>query len=75
MIGGDQAIFEKVKPYLEAMGKRLYYCGTAGMGLQAKLTQNLILCNIMMAFNEGMVLATKGGVDPKLMLEILLDIL
>jgi 3-hydroxyisobutyrate dehydrogenase/2-hydroxy-3-oxopropionate reductase len=24
-----------------------------------------------MAFNEGMVLATKGGVDPKLMLEIL----
>ena len=24
-----------------------------------------------MAFNEGMVLATKGGVDPQLMLEIL----
>jgi len=41
------------------------------MGLQAKLTQNLILGNILMAFNEGMVLATKGGVDPKLMLEIL----
>ena len=41
------------------------------MGLQAKLTQNLVLSNILMAFNEGMVLATKGGVDPKLMLEIL----
>ena len=41
------------------------------MGLQAKLTQNLILSNILMAFNEGMVLATKGGMDPKLMLEIL----
>jgi 3-hydroxyisobutyrate dehydrogenase-like beta-hydroxyacid dehydrogenase len=71
MIGGDQAVFENIKPYLEAMGKRLYFCGAAGMGLQAKLTQNLILCNIMMAFNEGMVLATKGGVDPKLMLDIL----
>jgi 3-hydroxyisobutyrate dehydrogenase/2-hydroxy-3-oxopropionate reductase len=43
----------------------------AGMGLQAKLTQNLILSNLLMAFNEGMVLATKGGVDPELMLEIL----
>ena len=53
------------------MGKRLYYCGGPGMGLQAKLTQNLILCNLMMAFNEGMVLAAKGGVDPNLMLEIL----
>jgi 3-hydroxyisobutyrate dehydrogenase-like beta-hydroxyacid dehydrogenase len=71
MIGGDQATYEKVKPLLEPMGKRLYYCGGPGMGLQAKLSQNLILSNILMAFNEGMVLAAKGGVDPKLMLEIL----
>ena len=71
MIGGDPAVYEKLKPYLEPMGKRLYYCGGPGMGLQAKLTQNLILSNIIMAFNEGMVLAAKGGVDPKLMLEIL----
>jgi 3-hydroxyisobutyrate dehydrogenase-like beta-hydroxyacid dehydrogenase len=71
MIGGSEAVFEKIKPYLEPMGKRLYYCGPAGLGLQAKLTQNLILANICMAFNEGMVLAVKGGVDPKLMLDIL----
>jgi 3-hydroxyisobutyrate dehydrogenase-like beta-hydroxyacid dehydrogenase len=71
MVGGDQAVFERTKPFFEPMGKRLYYCGAAGMGLQAKLTQNLILSNILMAFNEGMVLATKGGVEPKLMLDIL----
>ncbi|HEY1340095.1 MAG TPA: NAD(P)-dependent oxidoreductase [Bryobacteraceae bacterium] len=71
MVGGDQAVFEKVKPYFEPMGKRLYYCGGPGMGLQAKLSQNLILANLMMAFNEGMVLATKGGVSPQLMLDIL----
>jgi 3-hydroxyisobutyrate dehydrogenase/2-hydroxy-3-oxopropionate reductase len=71
MIGGDQAVYEKSKPSFEPMGKKLYYCGAAGMGLQAKLTQNLILANILMAFNEGMVLAVKGGVDPKLMLDIL----
>ena len=71
MIGGDQAVFEKVRPLLDPMGKKIYYCGAQGMGLQAKLTQNLVLSNILMAFNEGMVLATKGGMDPKLMLEIL----
>jgi 3-hydroxyisobutyrate dehydrogenase-like beta-hydroxyacid dehydrogenase len=71
MVGGDSAVFEKTKPFFEPMGKRLYYCGGPGLGLQAKLTQNLILSNILMAFNEGMVLATKGGVDPKLMLDIL----
>lgn len=71
MIGGDREVFERVKPWLEAMGKRLYYCGGAGMGLHAKLSQNLILSNILQAFNEGMVLATRAGVDPELMLDIL----
>ena len=71
MIGGDKEVFERVRPYFEPMGKRLYYCGGPGMGLHAKLTQNLILSNILQAFNEGMVLASKAGVDPELMLEIL----
>jgi 3-hydroxyisobutyrate dehydrogenase-like beta-hydroxyacid dehydrogenase len=71
MIGGDEAAFTRVKPWFEPMGKRLFYCGGPGLGLQAKLTQNLILSNLLVAFSEGMVLATKGGVDPDLMLEIL----
>jgi 3-hydroxyisobutyrate dehydrogenase-like beta-hydroxyacid dehydrogenase len=71
MVGGDQAAFEKARQYFEVMGKVFYYCGAAGQGLQAKLTQNLILANIMQAFAEGMVLATKGGIEPALMLDIL----
>ncbi|MBV9745376.1 MAG: NAD(P)-dependent oxidoreductase [Acidobacteriia bacterium] len=71
MIGGRREVFEKVKPLFEPMGKRLYYCGGPGLGLQAKLSQNLILSNLLIAFNEGMVLAAKGGIDPKLMLDIL----
>ena len=71
MIGGDKSVFERIKPYFEVMGKRLYYCGGPGMGLHAKLTQNLILSNILQAFNEGMVLAKRAGVEPELMLDIL----
>jgi len=71
MIGGDKAIFDKAKPYFDLMGKVFYYCGGSGQGLQAKLTQNLILANLMQAFVEGLVLSTKGGIDPQLMLEIL----
>jgi 3-hydroxyisobutyrate dehydrogenase-like beta-hydroxyacid dehydrogenase len=71
MVGGDKDVFERVRPYFEPMGKQFYYCGGPGMGLEAKLTQNLTLANMMMAFNEGMVLATKAGVDPALMVEIL----
>lgn len=71
MIGGDQKVFERVKPYFDVMGKQFYFCGGPGMGLQAKLTQNLILASIQQAFNEGIVLSTKGGIAPDLMVEIL----
>jgi 3-hydroxyisobutyrate dehydrogenase-like beta-hydroxyacid dehydrogenase len=71
MVGGDRDVFERVRPVFNAMGKSLYYCGGSGMGLRAKLTQNLILGNILQAFNEGLVVSTKAGVDPELMLDIL----
>lgn len=71
MIGGDREAFEEARPLFEAMGKAFYYCGGAGMGLHAKVTQNLILGNLLQAFNEGLVLSTKAGVDPQIMLEIL----
>jgi 3-hydroxyisobutyrate dehydrogenase-like beta-hydroxyacid dehydrogenase len=71
MIGGDRHVFERTKPFFEIMGKKFYFCGGPGQGLQAKLTQNLILANLMQAFNEGMALSTKGGIDPALMLDIL----
>jgi 3-hydroxyisobutyrate dehydrogenase-like beta-hydroxyacid dehydrogenase len=71
MIGGDQAVFERARPYFEIMGKLFYHCGGPGAGLQAKLTQNLVLANLFQGFAEGIVLATKGGVAPQLMLEIL----
>jgi len=71
MVGGDKEAFERVRPYFEPLGKLLYYCGGAGMGLLAKLAQNLFQANVLQAFNEGIVLSTKAGIDPDLMLEIL----
>ncbi len=71
MIGGDEGVFESVRPFFECMGTNLYYCGGQGMGLHAKLSQNLVLANMLQGFVEGMVLSTKAGVPPKLMFEIL----
>ena len=43
------------------MGTNLYYCGKQGMGLHAKLSQNLVLANMLQGFVEGIVLATKAA--------------
>jgi 3-hydroxyisobutyrate dehydrogenase-like beta-hydroxyacid dehydrogenase len=71
MIGGPKDVFERVRAYFLPMGKNLFYCGGPGMGLHAKLSQNLVLASMMQGFVEGMVLATKAGVDPELMFQIL----
>lgn len=71
MIGGEERVYKAMLPLLQVMGKKLYYCGGPGMGLHAKLSQNLVLSNILQAFNEGLVLSTKAGVPPALMLDIL----
>ncbi len=70
MIGGETSVYERVKPWLEAMGKQLYYCGGPGMGLQAKLSQNMLLGSMLQAFNESFVLAAKAGVDLNQLLDI-----
>jgi 3-hydroxyisobutyrate dehydrogenase/2-hydroxy-3-oxopropionate reductase len=71
MVGGDKAVFDRAKPYMEIMGKLFYYCGPAGQGLKAKVTQNLVGASIMQCFAEGLVLATKAGIAPELMIDIL----
>ncbi len=71
MAGGDKEVFERIRPLFDPMGKQVYYCGPQGMGLRVKLSQNLIQSNILQAFVEGIVLSTKAGVDPELMLDIL----
>jgi 3-hydroxyisobutyrate dehydrogenase-like beta-hydroxyacid dehydrogenase len=71
MVGGDEKVFERIRPWFGPMGTSLYYCGKAGMGLGAKLSQNLIIGNLLQVFNESLVLSTKAGVAPELMLDIL----
>jgi 3-hydroxyisobutyrate dehydrogenase-like beta-hydroxyacid dehydrogenase len=71
MVGGDPAAYEKAKPYMEIMGKLFYYCGGPGMGLRAKVVQNMVGAGIYQAFSEGLVLANAAGVKPELMIDIL----
>ena len=71
MVGGDKNAFEAVRPYLAAMGQKIFHIGANGMGLQVKLTQNLIGALTCQAMAEGFVLARKAGLSPSLVLEVL----
>jgi 3-hydroxyisobutyrate dehydrogenase-like beta-hydroxyacid dehydrogenase len=71
MMGGDRAAFDRALPILQVLGKKHIYCGSHGLGLSAKLAQNTIQATLLEVFCEGFVLATKAGVRPETMLEII----
>jgi 3-hydroxyisobutyrate dehydrogenase-like beta-hydroxyacid dehydrogenase len=71
MIGGDREVLERVMPVLRVLGKRHIYCGQQGLGLAAKLAMNCILATMVEIFSEGFVMATKAGIRPETLLEIM----
>ena len=66
MVGGDTKNFDAAKPILQNMGKNIVHCGGAGNGQVAKICNNLMLAIEMIATSEGMSLAVKLGMDPKI---------
>lgn len=71
MIGGEQQTLDRVLPVLKILGKKHIHCGQNGAGLSAKLAQNAIQATMVEVFCEGFVLATKAGVKPHTMFEII----
>lgn len=65
MCGGKREIFEKVKPYLEYMGKYIHLMGPVGSGQMAKMINNCIYDINIAAFCELMCVGTKIGLDPE----------
>jgi 3-hydroxyisobutyrate dehydrogenase len=70
MVGGEARDFEAAKPILQCMGKNIVHCGASGNGQVAKICNNLMLAIEMIATSEGMTLAAKLGMDPKVFASI-----
>jgi 3-hydroxyisobutyrate dehydrogenase len=63
-VGGDQAIFERYRPLLEAIGDQPAYIGPIGAGTVAKLVHNCAGYAIQTALAEVFTLGVKAGVEP-----------
>jgi len=71
IVGGDKTAFEECKDIFDALGEKVFYVGESGNGSKAKLASNLILGLNRLALAEGLVFASKLGLDPRAFLELL----
>lgn len=71
MIGGDAAVLERVRPALEAFGKRIVHCGPVGAGDAVKAVNNALLAQHIIGTAEGLMALERAGVDPALALDVI----
>lgn len=70
MVAGERAIFEKVKPLLEAVARNVFYIGgEPGLGQVTKLANNMISAAGMAAAFEASAMAVKAGVDARTLID------
>ena len=69
MVGGDEALYQRVKPVLDAIGDNVVYCGAIGAGSICKLVHNTISAITSQAIGELFTLGVKAGADPKALWE------
>ena len=71
MVGGDADAFRVARPLLGELGQAVTHVGSNGQGLLLKLAINISLAVQTLAFSEGLVLAERGGIDPRLAAEVM----
>lgn len=71
LVGGDEAVYRRVKPVLDAIGDKVMRVGEIGCGTVAKLVHNMVSACSRMAIAEGMTLGVKAGVAPEVLLDAL----
>jgi len=64
MVGGEPAVFERIKPLFELMGKNITLVGGNGDGQTAKVANQIIVALNIEAVAEALLFAAKAGADP-----------
>lgn len=63
MVGGKAGVFNQVRPYLEAMGTNIVYCGEQGNGQRVKAVNQVICALNILACSEGLLFARQMGLN------------
>lgn len=64
MVGGDEAVFDRHKPMLDAMADQAQYLGEIGAGTIVKLAHNLASTGIKAVVAEVLTMGIRAGMEP-----------
>jgi 2-hydroxy-3-oxopropionate reductase len=71
MVGGSDEAFKRARPLFDVLGQTVVHVGGAGAGQTAKACNQILVAVTIEAVSEALVLASKAGVDPDRLIDVL----
>ena len=71
MVGGSEEDFERARPLFDVMGKAATHVGPIGAGQVVKACNQIVVALTIEAVSEALVLGSKAGVRPEIILQVL----
>jgi 2-hydroxy-3-oxopropionate reductase len=71
MVGGEEDDFERARPLFRVMGETVVHVGGVGAGQVVKACNQIVVALVIEAIAEALVLGSKAGVDPDMVVEVL----
>lgn len=71
MIGGEQAVFDKVEPVIDCYAKSARLLGEAGSGQLAKMVNQICIAGLVQGLSEGVHFAKQAGLDAAAVFDVI----
>jgi 3-hydroxyisobutyrate dehydrogenase-like beta-hydroxyacid dehydrogenase len=71
MCGGEQAVFDKARPVIDAYAKMVGLMGPAGAGQLTKMVNQICIAGLVEGLSEGLHFALKAGLDVEKVVEVI----
>jgi 3-hydroxyisobutyrate dehydrogenase-like beta-hydroxyacid dehydrogenase len=71
MVGGDEEVFARARPAMEAFGKAVTLMGPSGAGQLTKMVNQICIAGLVQGLSEGMNFAKCAGLDGELVLDVI----
>jgi 3-hydroxyisobutyrate dehydrogenase len=71
MVGGDQPVFDAVKPLFDILGKTISLMGGAGSGQHTKMTNQILIAGTMIGVVESLLYAQRAGMETHRVIDVI----
>lgn len=71
MVGGEEAVFERTRPVIDAYAKSIRRMGGVGCGQLTKMVNQVCIAGVLQGLAEGLHFAEKAGLDLGAVVEVI----